>query len=355
MTVFARLTFAVTLLGITGWIWAAGPRVSGNRPVLLQVPVSDGDASGSAFVAALFPDDTTPADADGKRSPAAEIKQAREQLLKVKSIAAKVSEKVDLLDKSFKAEGRYLQMGLRENDWKMRLELAVKIGSASGSLLEVCDGELLWMRSEIETGRRKDKKEGAKKDPRDTAITRRNVTKILNAARKLPDKSYETGLITSLGLGGLPALLASAEQNMKFSSVKETTLRDMPMIVVEGTWNESFAQKLRGAAGQGQPASAMLPPAAPDSVRIYIDRGTGFPHRIMYLKKIAGRDVQKPMLTLDFLDVEINQPISGSEFEYVPPKDVTPIELTQGFLDQLAPQTSPPPSGGSQPAGPPVR
>ncbi|HEY3965463.1 MAG TPA: hypothetical protein VGM05_12985 [Planctomycetaceae bacterium] len=331
---------------------------------MLQVPAPEANTAArriptgdsSQFVAALFPPQAEPpAESDGKRSPAAELKRSREQLLKVKSLSAKVTEKVEVLEKSFKAEGRYLQMGLQENDWKMRLELSVKIGGASGSLLEICDGELLWMRSDIDTGRRKDRREGAKKDPRDTWITRRNVTKILNAAKKLPDKSYETGLITSLGLGGLPALIASLEQNMKFNSVKDVTLHDKPMIVVEGAWIESIAQKLRGSAAPGQPAPTLLPPSAPDSVRIYIDHATGFPHRIMYLKKIAGRDVQKPMLVLDFLDVEINPPISDSEFDYVPPKDITPTELTQGFLDQLTPQGNQAPPAAPQPAGPPVR
>lgn len=357
MTAFSRLTFAATLLLISASVWAGPPRVTGNRPVLLQDPVPDPQATGrplsygnrSEFVAALFPDDAEPpAEPDGKPSPAAEIKKAREKLLKVKSISAKVVEKVDVLDKSFKAEGRYLQRGLQEGDWKMRLELAVKIGNASGSLLEVCDGDLLWMRSDVDTGRKKDKPEGAKKDHRDTTITRRNVTKILNAAKKLPDKSYETGLITSLGLGGLPALLAAIEQNMKFTAVKDMSLRDLPMIVVEGTWTDAFAQRLRGSQGQGQQASTLLPASAPDSVRLYIDRGTGFPHRITYMKKIPGRNVQKEMLTLDFLDVEVNQPISDSEFDYVPPKDIAPIELTQGFLDQLAPQTKQSQPGSAQ-------
>jgi hypothetical protein len=365
MRTFSKLTFAATLLLASAWVWAGPPRVVGNRPAVVQVPVAESDAATIRFrdsneagiVALLFPQEADPpAEPDGQRSPAVEIKRAREQLLKVKSISAKVVEKIDALEKSFKAEGRYLQRGLQEGDWKMRLELSVKIGNAYGSLLEVCDGELLWMRSEMDTGRKKDKTEGSKKDPRDTVVTRRNVIKILNAAKKVPDKTYQSGLITSLGLGGLPALLAAIEQNMKFTAVKEMALRDQPMIVVEGTWTDSFAQKLRGAAAQGQPqgqqASTLLPASAPDSVRVYIDRGTGFPHRITYLKKIPGRNVQKEMLTLDFLDVEINQPISDSEFDYVPPKDIAPIELTQGFLDQLSLQGKQPQQGGPQSGSP---
>ncbi|MBS0261926.1 MAG: hypothetical protein JSS02_08210 [Planctomycetes bacterium] len=362
MTTLPKLTFAVILLAAATYVIAAPPKVTGNRPIALHPPIPDADAeerrfrtaSDDAYVAMLLPDDAEPADDEERaRSGAAELKRARELLLKVNSISAKVVEKVDVLEKSFKAEGRYLQLGLREGDWKMRLELAVKIGNSSGSLLEVCDGELLWTRSELETLRKKGdvtKAEAAKKDPANTFITRRNVVKILNAAKKLPDKSYETGLIITLGLGGLPAMLSGIEQGMKFSAAKETTLRDIPVVVVEGTWNDAIAQKLKGNAPPGQAGAGLMPPTAPDSVRVYIDRATGFPHRVMYLKRIQGREVQKPMLTLDFLDVEINQAISGTEFEYTPPKDIAPIELTQGFLDQLAPATSKSPASPGQPA-----
>jgi hypothetical protein len=346
MTILPKLTLLAVLILTSAWVAAAPPRVVGNRPAAVQTPGGAGDrvarrlASDNDFVAAVFGvDDEPAAEGEGKRSPQRELRKSREQLLKVKSISAKIVERVDVLDmgRSFKAEGRYLQMGLRDGDWKMRMELAIKIGSANGSLLEVCDGELLWIRTDIDTGRKKDNPEGGKKDLRDTRINRCNVVKILNAAKKLPDKTYEKTIITSLGLGGLPALLAALEQTMEFTSVKDGTLRDKPMLVIEGTWSEPFAKRLRGSMQPGQPGAGLLPPTAPDSVKIYIDRETGFPHRISYLKKIAGRDVHRQMLTLDFLDVEINQPISGSEFDYVPPKNVAPQEITKGFLDQLMP------------------
>jgi outer membrane lipoprotein-sorting protein len=81
--------------------------------------------------------------------------------------------------------------------------------------------------------------------------------------------------------------------------------------------------------------------------RIYLDRETGFPHRILYLKKVPGRDVQRPMLTLDFLDVVLNEPINKSEFEYEPPAGVTPVEQTKAFVDMLVP-----PDSRTQPGAP---
>jgi hypothetical protein len=73
----------------------------------------------------------------------------------------------------------------------------------------------------------------------------------------------------------------------------------------------------------------------PDSVRLSIDRETGVPLRIVYLKKMPGRDVSRSMLTLDLLDVELDQPINSSEFNYEPPGDVSPIEQTKLFVDML--------------------
>jgi outer membrane lipoprotein-sorting protein len=83
-----------------------------------------------------------------------------------------------------------------------------------------------------------------------------------------------------------------------------------------------------------------LPAFVPDAVRLFVDRETGFPHRIMYLKKLPGRKVQRAILTLDFLDVALNEPINNSEFDYEPPAGVTPIEQTKAFVDMVNPPDS---------------
>ncbi len=122
------------------------------------------------------------------------------------------------------------------------------------------------------------------------------------------------------------------------------------MQAIQGTWTEAFASKLRAQPSQpGQAPSTLLPAYVPDAIRIYVDREAGFPHRILYMKKIPGREVQRPMLTLDFMDVVLNEPINKSEFEYEPPAGVTPIVQTKAFVDMLVP-----PDSRTQP-GAPVR
>src|SRR5258708_5805690 len=116
MTTFCRLTLAATLLGIGAWAWASPPRVSGNRPVVIEVPLPDADphesgplpARDRGFLAAALPDEKNEADqsADGarQRTPEGELDRARRRLLKVSSVAATIVETVTISERSFKAE-----------------------------------------------------------------------------------------------------------------------------------------------------------------------------------------------------------------------------------------------------------
>jgi hypothetical protein len=341
MTVFSKLTLAAGLLaaGAIG-IEAAPPRVSGNRPVVIDVPVPDADlppleassfpATDRGFLAAVIQADDDAAASGGKRTPASELKRAREQLLKASSVSATVVETITLFEKTYKAEGKYLQKtSPRPNEWNMRLELRVKLGDSAGSLLEVCDGEVLWTRTEVDFGKKRERRER-----KELMLTRRNIAEIMSAARRLGDPKTETALIASAGLGGLPALIAAIEQDMKFSpEMKEETLRDRPVVVISGAWTDAYAAKLRGPAGQ---AASLLPAFVPDSVRVSIDRETGVPLQVLYLKKLPGRKFSRPLLTLDFLDVALNEPINSNEFDYEPPAGVTPAELTKDFVNAIS-------------------
>lgn len=354
MTTFSKLTFAVLVPIFAVWAIAAPPRVTGNRPVVIEVPIPEGDAvfpeqrpeqQDQDLLAFLFPDDPAEADSDEGDLPAPTtvLNQARKQLLKYTSVSARLVETVAVLERSFKAEGRYLQTALKTNDWHMRLEMAVKVGDSTGSLLEICDGSILWTRTDIESGRRKERKEG-----KETLLLRRNVTEIMAAARKLGDQRTETALMASFGLGGIPGLIAGIEQDMKFSSVREDTLSERPVYVVEGTWSEAFLQKAHrpGTA----PMSILMLPTVPDAIRIYVDRETGFPHRFAYLKKVPGRNVQRPLLTLDFLDVVLNEPIDADEFSYKEPEGVPVVEQTKMYVEYLTPRDT-----QAQPAAPSSR
>ena len=267
------------------------------------------------------------------RSAESELRRARSSLSQASSLSARLVETISLFDRNVRAEGRYLQSSNR----RIRLELKLKLGQTSGSLLEVCDGEILWSKQDVGP---------------DTTITRRNVNQILDAARQ-SGAVPENMLIADLGLGGLPALLASIERSFDFTGLKSDRLRDRPVVILQGQWKPPVVATLNPGGDPNQ-----LPPYIPDLIRIYLDEETGFPLRIMYLKKIPDRDTLRSLLTLDFLDPQVGQELPSQEFVFVPPSQPQPIELTHQYLQQLRPANAGPspaaPPGGPAAAAPPA-
>ncbi len=290
------------------------------------------------------------ADSAPKAAPKAKVTasdvlaKAREMLRKHDSVRADVIETVQVANHSFKATGKYLQQG----KMRMRLELDLRLGETTASMLEVCDGEILYSRQIIgETPQ----------------LTRRNVREILDEANKSNIVPAEL-FIAEMGLGGLNGLLASLDKSMKFDVLKDDTLDDRSVWMIRGTWKESMRNRLlppekppqaaKNAAGQEQAKNAEdagdkskdeskpekekpreLPALVPDSVQIYLDRRYGFPKKIEYLKKVPNRNFARPMLTLAFRNVKLNETIDDSEFEFIPPDTPIPFDLTPVYKQRI--------------------
>jgi hypothetical protein len=244
------------------------------------------------------------------------FENSRDKLVSRRSIQAKIRQKVSIGDKQFTAAGSYVQ----GSDLKLRLQMEVFLGSSqkppAGKLLQVCDGQILWTRHEID------------ETPR---ITRRDVRKILNAAQANPNLP-ESVLVAELGLGGLPALVASLEKSMSFHSVREESVDGTPYTVVDGSWNMQSLRRF----GVTQPNSKQpLPRHVPDAVRIYFEKRTDFPRRVLYLKRPAAKNYLRPMVTLDFLEVVLDADVSDETFQFQPDEDVLQVDVTNTYLKQL--------------------
>ena len=250
------------------------------------------------------------------------FENSRDKLVSLRSIQASIRQKVSIGDKHFTATGSYVQ----GSDLKLRLQMEVLLGSASnpaaGKLLQVCDGQILWTRHEID------------EKPR---ITRRDVRQILNAAQANPNLP-ESVLIAELGLGGLPALLASLEKSMSFHSVRDETVDGKPYTVVDGTWN---TQALAQFGVTNPDSKQRLPQHVPDAVRIYFEKPSDFPRRVLYLKRPASKDYLRPMVTLDFLDVLLNEDVADETFEFQPDENAQQVDVTETYLRRLR-QAAPP-------------
>ena len=248
------------------------------------------------------------------------LKRARNKLIGYKSVRARIVENVVLGERRFKASGSYLQ----GTDLRLKLEFHVRVGTSKsateGSLLQVCDGDVLWTRFKVGDQVR---------------ITRRNVRKILKEAKAGNNLSRNL-LVVELGLGGLPALLASIEKVNRFDKVETKQIDGKPFTVLSGRWIAKYRNQLAAGSKDGK----RLPAHVPDSLRIYFDR-EDFPRRIVFRKTQTDSSVSRPMVTLDFDKIVLNGKIDDAEFEFVPPKDVVPIDVTGLYLKQLAPAKPP--------------
>ena len=240
------------------------------------------------------------------------LQQSRTALGERRSIRAQIRETVTIGDRKFTAAGTYLQgSGL-----KLRLEFNVKTGQTEGSVLEVCDGQVLWSSHSV---------------GKEERVSRRDVDKILKAAtqsRNLP----QGRLLAELGLGGLRGLLAALERSMDFEYYEDEALAGKPIVIVQGTWNRTARR--RWTRAQARPDTP-LPIYIPDSVRIYFHRATLFPQRIVYRKVQSPRKFDRPMLTLQFDNVVFDSPVNEQDFTFVTPPNVIEDDLTDFYLQQL--------------------
>jgi len=327
-----------TLPVLTLSLGLAVATVSGVPLLLTAQDGNAGKQTESASQPAPIKDDASKLPSSGKTSgkPASPLRRneksaatalvtmeaAREKLVGYRSVKAKIVESVTLGDRKFRMSGTYLQ----GTDLKLRLEYDVEVGSTKAKLIEVCDGQILWTHHMVGKEQR---------------ITRRNVRQILTAAGAA-GATPQNLLTAELGLGGLPSLMASIQKSLKLERQWEQDVGQHEFIVVEGGWKQAFREKF---LGPGAPDDQALPPFVPDRVRLYFDKESLFPRRILYLKQ-DGAKVHHPMVALDLIEVEWNGPVDEKAFAYTPPENVPHEDSTRAYISQFEK-----PAAGQTPAG----
>lgn len=241
------------------------------------------------------------------------MESARDRLISYRSVKARIVEAVNLGPRRFRMEGSYLQ----GTDLKLRLEYDLKVGNTVARLVEVCDGQILWTHQTI---------------GEDQRVTRRNVRQILTAASSA-GKTPQNLLTAELGLGGLPGLLAGIQKAVQLDKQWDQNVNDQTFVVIEGGWKKSFRSKFVGPdADKDEP----LPAFVPEQIRIYFEKESLFPRRILYMKRDES-GTRRPMVTLDFVDVQWNVELAGDAFDYTPPEKVARQDVTQAYINRFTP------------------
>ncbi len=311
------LTCTVLLMGI-GW--------AGLRSIQAQQDASVPSGTPTVEKGSV---DTTGASTSAESTPEAAaqadtlLQEARTSLLNRQSLQADMRQQIHVAERSLKAEGTYLSGAFP----KLRLEYKIQVGTMQGSLTEICDGTILHTQKAIG-------KVGAKNP--EMVFTRRDVQKILAATENSANLPVAS-LGAEIGIGGLPAILASIDRCMIGKRVTEEEFEGQPCRVFHGAWDPVVLDKYRtGIGADSERVMASLVPFFPDTVQVFLKADTLLPVKIVYFKNdqddSGKRTGERALMSLEFRNVKLDQPVPPSAFQFVLPSGREEIDTTLEFL-----------------------
>lgn len=314
MKIFPSLTLLVTILLLVGGSYLLPSLSSTWNTETIEAATDENQKKPETS----RPKESSKSPRTAKLDPVQILRQAQEVLRSHRSFKAKIEQEFVIDGRKLHASGKYFQAP----GFKLRMELTVRIGAGKnaveGSLLQVCDGQVLWTRHEI-AGK-----------PR---ITRRDVRQIASVAESA-GLSKNNFLVMKIGLGGLPAYLASLEKCFRFKKAKKETLknknRSEEVYVLDGEWSELYRKYFASI----DPHAKGLPSHVPDRVRLVFDKEL-IPRRIIYAKLDPNSNELDRMVTLRFDSIEINTPIDENTFRFVPTDGVYQDDITNAYIIQI--------------------
>jgi hypothetical protein len=282
----------------------AAPRNSISRPIVPASPLAVGNQA----------------------SPTGELLRiAGERLNRYASLSALIRYRIHMFGAELIGSGLYQQAG-QGTERRFRLELKTKLDKQLASRLQVCDGKALWIYRES-SGQR--------------AIERIDIERVRQAVPASQSKP-PNAMVADLAIGGLPMLLEGLQTNFQTVHEEPGYLGDAPMWAVQLEWKPSVLTALapdqlpRISAGEACDFSAL--PQVPERVTVYLDHQQLFPCRIEFVGRSGagqgrgdGADGLTAMLTVEFTDVQFDQPIDSRQFIYDPGR--APVaDVTGAFL-----------------------
>ena len=271
-----------------------------------------------------------PAAAIPNALPAAqqELWQAITTLESRDSVTAKVRHEAHLFGQHLVGSGVYMEQR-PGRDHKLRLELRLQLGDQPSSLVTVCDGRFLWEHRNL---------------PSKVELSRTDVVRIMRALEKIDggDPSAKPALLP--GLGGLPRVLRGLESHFAFATMQRGQWGGQKAVFLrlEGGWKPATLARLlpnqAEAIAKGQADLSRLPAYLPDTAVVYLGETDRFPYRIEYRRRSAIKSEapeDRALVTVDFYEVGINEPIDPAQFNYQPPSVTAFSDPTDSIIQSL--------------------
>jgi hypothetical protein len=254
------------------------------------------------------------------------LRAARERINGCDSVAARLRYRIHLFGNELIGSGLYQQQG-QGSARRLRLELKTEFGERAASLVQVCDGQSLWTYHEFGG-----KPQLMRLDLRRVRASQRQFINVL-----------PTSPVDELATGGLPRLLEGLWMHFQPLQVESGYLGDIAVWAIEVEWKENvFAALAPEVLARRQPGEALdftALPQMPERVMIFLGHDDLFPRRIEFRRRREAEGEGEssaaafvPVVTLEFSDIAINQPVDPRQFDYQP-GPVGPIDVTEQFLE----------------------
>jgi hypothetical protein len=249
-------------------------------------------------------------------------------------VSADLVQKVDMLDQKFEVKGRYLKAPQQ----RTYLRLAVTgLADGEGTVLQVCDGQVLWEYKKILEGQTYSKIEVGK------------ILELLKSPDLEPGIRDRVG--SQLGFSGPEDLLVGLRSTVKFDQKESGTLDGHDVWVFRGEWRNRNA--ILGQRQQSPVApTAAIPAYYPSLVVLYVDKENGWPYKLtlvgrkpsMLLEKSksagearrqASQEVQPTRIELIYSNVVLNPSLKIDEFAFQAPPGANVDDQTAPIVQFL--------------------
>lgn len=317
------------LIPVAAGIWSSFTGITAGQGISLPPPTA-GSASAdpsaslprandSGSVTIAMPPAAIPAARPSLPDPQQLLAGSIRMIARQKSIVAKVRHRATIYDRELIGSGDYAQGP--ELARLLRYQLRTQVDTHVIEMLQVADGRQLWISTLL-----KDEPE----------IQRVDIDRVLAAtdAGAVGAESGEPG--RQLGLGGLGQLLAAINKDFEFQSVFKSQLGGLNVYGIEGRWKRAalgaFDPKGKGKGDPSKVKPDSLRPHVPDRIVLFLGVDDLFPYRFEYRRSLpaaadgnakADADVakvesSKPLLVLEFFEVQFDVPIEERMFQFSP-------------------------------------
>ncbi|MGE0759720.1 MAG: hypothetical protein AB7O38_22075 [Pirellulaceae bacterium] len=246
-------------------------------------------------------------------------------------LGAKIRQRATVMGQQVTGLGYYAQLH-QEQRLLLRYEVKLQLAETSTSLLQVNDGDNLWIRRD----------KGPLQSQAYVSLRKLRIERAKHSAAQPPAPGT---FAVELALGGLSQSLAHLAEYFQFAPPQESELKGLPIWELEGTWTQELWARLVPGNSAGTADWERLPEHLPDHVRLTLGRDQNFPlfpYRIEYLKTqrsstvvgvASGQSSQiLPLVTMELF--EVGRPaLTAADFTYQP--SGTEDELTDAYLKKL--------------------